>query len=179
MAVRFFMMQTHYRSTLDFSNEALQASEKGYGRLMNSIKTMNNLKTSSSSTSNIAELQQKCYDAMNDDFNAPILLANLFEGARIINSVNDGKESITGDDLKTLQALMNNFTFDVLGLKSESSNTSKDKALGGVMDIILDIRKEIKAKKDFAASDKLRDDLAKNKIVIKDTKDGVNWSIEE
>jgi cysteinyl-tRNA synthetase len=179
MAVRFFMMQTHYRSTLDFSNEALQASEKGYARLMNAMKTMENLKTSSTSTSNIAELKQKCYDAMNDDFNAPVLVANLFEGARIINSVNDGKESITAADLELLKNIMNSFTIDVLGLRPENTNASNDKALEGVMEIILGIRNEAKAKKDFATSDKLRDDLAKNKITIKDTKDGVNWSIEE
>ncbi|MCC6838170.1 MAG: cysteine--tRNA ligase [Bacteroidia bacterium] len=179
MAVRFFMMQTHYRSTLDFSNEALQASEKGYARLMNAIKLLDNLKTLNTSTSNIQELKKKCYEAMNDDFNAPILVANLFEGARIINSVNDGKESISAEDLQTLKETMHNFVFDVLGLKNESSNTSKDKALQGVMDIILDIRKEAKAKKDFATSDKLRDDLAKNNITIKDTKDGVTWSIQE
>jgi len=179
MAVRFFMMQTHYRSTLDFSNEALQASEKGYARLMNAVKTLDNLKPSSSSTSNINELKQKCYDAMNDDFNAPVLVANLFEGARIINSVNDGKETITAEDLAALKNIMHSFVFDVLGLRTEKSNTSNDMALQGVMEIILDIRKEIKAKKDFAASDKLRDDLAKNKITIKDTKDGATWSIQE
>jgi cysteinyl-tRNA synthetase len=178
MAVRFFMMQTHYRSTLDFSNEALQASEKGYARLMNSIKTLDILKTSSSSTSNIPDLKKKCYEAMNDDFNAPILVANLFEGARIINSVNDGKETISADDLSMLKKLMHDFTFDVLGLKDENANVSNDKALAGVMEIILDIRKEAKAKKDFAMSDKLRDELAKNKIIIKDTKEGVNWTIE-
>jgi cysteinyl-tRNA synthetase len=179
MAVRFFMMQTHYRSTLDFSNEALQASEKGYARLMNAVKTLESLKTSSSSTSNIAELKQKCYEAMNDDFNAPILVANLFEGARIINSVNDGKETITADDLQLLKTIMHDFVFDVLGLKPENTNAGNDKALQGVMEVILEIRKEAKAKKDFATSDKLRDELAKNKITIKDTKDGVNWSIEE
>lgn len=179
MSVRFFMMQTHYRSTLDFSNEALQASEKGYARLMNAIKTLETLKTTSASTSNIAELRQKCYEAMNDDFNAPILVANLFEGARIINSVNDGKETITQNDLELLRSLMHDFTFDVLGLKSENSNTASDKALQGAMQIIIEIRNEAKAKKDFAASDKLRDELAKNKIIIKDTKDGVNWSIGE
>jgi cysteinyl-tRNA synthetase len=179
MAVRFFMMQSHYRSTLDFSNEALQASEKGYARLMTAVKTLDNLKTSASSTSNIKELKQKCYDAMNDDFNAPILVANLFEGARIINSVNDGKETISTEDLNLLKEIMHSFVFDILGLKSENSNTSKDKALQGVMDIILELRNDAKAKKDFATSDKLRDDLAKNKITIKDTKDGVNWSIEE
>ncbi len=179
MAVRFFMMQTHYRSTLDFSNEALQASEKGYARLMTSIKTLENLKTSNTSTSDINELEQKCFEAMNDDFNAPILVANLFEGARIINSVNDGKETITADDLSLLKTIMHNFVFDVLGLKSEQSNSLTDKALQGVMEVILEIRKEVKAKKDFAASDKLRDDLNKLNIVIKDTKDGATWSIQE
>ena len=179
MAVKFFMMQTHYRSTLDFSNEALQASEKGYARLMNAIKTMDSLKTSNTSTSNISELKKNCYEAMNDDFNSPILVANLFEGARIINSVNDGKESITADDLNTLKILMHTFTFDVLGLKSEHSNTTTDKALQGVMEIILDIRKDIKAKKEFEASDKLRDNLNKIHITIKDTKDGATWSIQE
>ena len=179
MAVRFFMMQTHYRSTLDFSNEALQASEKGYARLMTSIKTLEHLKTGPTSTSNIAALEQKCFEAMNDDFNAPILVANLFEGARIINSVNDGKETITAEDQKRLQKIMHHFVFDVLGLKSEQSNSLTDKALQGVMEVILEIRKEVKAKKDFAASDKLRDDLNKIHIVIKDTKDGASWSIQE
>jgi cysteinyl-tRNA synthetase len=179
MAVRFFMMQTHYRSTLDFSNEALQASEKGYARLMNAVKLLDYLKTSPSSTSDIYDLKQKCYAAMNDDFNAPVLVANLFEGARIINSVNDGKEMITVDDLNILKTLMHTFVFDVLGLKSELSNTAHDKILQGVMEIILDLRNEAKTKKDFATSDKLRDDLSKNKIIIKDTKEGVSWSIEE
>ena len=179
MGVKFFMMQSHYRSTLDFSNEALQASEKGYARLIAAIKLLDYLKTSDTSTSNIAELKQKCYEAMNDDFNSPILIAHLFEGARIINSVNDGKEKINANDLTLLKKLMNEFTFDVLGLQSETSNTSKDKAFSGVMEIILDIRKEIKAKKDFASADKLRDDLAKNKITIKDVKAGATWAIEE
>ena len=179
MAVRFFMMQTHYRSTLDFSNEALQASEKGYARLVTSIKTLDNLKPSSTSTSNIKELEKVCYDAMNDDFNAPILVASLFEGARIINSVNDNKETITADDLATLKKLMHSFVFDVLGLKSETSNSSSDKALKGAMEVILEIRKDIKARKDYAASDKLRDDLNTHNIQIKDTKDGPVWSISE
>ncbi|MGZ4118605.1 MAG: cysteine--tRNA ligase [Bacteroidia bacterium] len=179
MAVRFFMTQTHYRSTLDFSNEALQASEKGYARLMNAIKTLETLKASPVSTSNISELEKKCYDAMNDDFNSPVLVANLFEGARIINSVNDGKEIINAEDLAILKKLMHGFVFDVLGLKSENSNSSSDKVLQGVMDIILDIRNDVKAKKDFATSDKLRDNLNKLHITIKDTKDGATWSIQE
>jgi cysteinyl-tRNA synthetase len=178
MAVRFFMLQTHYRSTLDFSNEALQASEKGYARLMTSIKTLENLKISATSTSNIKELQKNCYNAMNDDFNSPILIANLFEGARIINSVNDGKETITTADLSALKKIMHDFVFGVMGLRPENTNSSTDKALQGVMEVILEIRKEIKEKKDFAASDRLRDDLNKINITIKDTKDGATWSVQ-
>jgi len=176
MAVRFFMMQTHYGSTLDFSNEALQASEKGYARLMNAMKTLDNLKSSASSTSNIKELNQKCYDAMNDDFNAPVLVANLFEGVRIINSVNDGKETITADDLALLKSTMRGFVFDVLGLRSEHSNTANDKALQGVMEVILGIRKEAKQHKDFATSDKIRKELEAIGIQIKDSKDKTEWS---
>lgn len=179
MAVRFFMLQTHYRSTLDFSNEALQASEKGFARLISAINTLENIKPSDSSTSNIAELNDKCYEAMNDDFNSPILIANLFEGARIINSVNDGKEKITAVDLALLKKLMHQFTFDVLGLQSEESIISNNEVLENVMNIILEIRKEIKGKKDFAASDKLRDDLNKINITIKDTKEGATWTIEK
>jgi len=179
MAVRFFMMQTHYRSTLDFSNEALQASEKGYARLMNAIKLLEQIKPSESSGIFLNDRIKACYNAMNDDFNSPILLAELFEIVREINSANDGKISFTQSDILGLKKLMHDFVFDVLGLKSESSNTSKDKALQGVMEIILEIRKDVKAKKDFATSDKLRDDLAKNNITIKDTKDGSTWSIQE
>jgi cysteinyl-tRNA synthetase len=178
MAVRFFMMQTHYRSTLDFSNEALQASEKGYARLIAAIKTLETLKPSNSSTSDITALRSKCYEAMNDDFNAPVLVANLFEGARIINSVNDGKESITSADLEMLKKLMHEFTSDVLGLNADTGNSGSDKVLNGVMEIILEIRKDAKEKKNFALSDKLRDDLAKHRIVIKDTKEGASWSVE-
>ena len=178
MAVRFFMMQTHYRSTLDFSNEALQASEKGYNRLMTAVKTLENLKSAATSTSNISELKKKCYEAMNDDFNSPILVANLFEGARIINSVNDGKETITSDDLKTLKELMHAFIFDVLGLKSEQAGAASDSVLKNVMEIVLSMRQEIKSRKDFTAADKLRDDLKKNNITVKDTKDGAVWAIK-
>jgi len=179
MAVRFFMMQTHYRSTLDFSNEALQASEKGYARLMAAIKTLDNLKPSTTSGIQIDIHKKACYAAMNDDFNTSVLIAELFEMASIINSANDGKITLTENDINGLKKLMHDFVFDVLGLQAENSNTSKDKALNGVMGIVLDIRKELKSKKDFAASDKLRDDLSKIHISIKDTKDGATWSVEE
>ena len=179
MAVRFFMMQTHYRSTLDFSNEALQASEQGYARLMASIKTLDKIKPSESSGIFLNNHEKACYGAMDDDFNTPILIAELFEIASIINSANDGKISLTENDITGLKKLMHDFVFDVLGLQSDTSNSFNDKALQGVMEIILDIRKEIKAKKDFIASDKLRDNLNKINITIKDTKDGAIWSIAE
>jgi cysteinyl-tRNA synthetase len=178
MVVRFFMLQTHYRSTLDFSNEALQASEKGYSRLMTAMKTLQTLKTSAQSTSSIPELKKKCYEAMNDDFNSPVLIANLFDAVRIINSVNDGKETITVQDLQALQELMHGFVVDVLGLKQDQSNSANDDILKNVMDIVLNMRQEIKSRKDFAAADRLRDDLKKNNITVKDTKDGAVWAIE-
>ncbi len=179
MAVRFFMMQTHYRSTLDFSNEALQASEKGYARLMASLKTLDSLKPSDTSNLNIKEIEKKCMDAMNDDFNTPILIACLFDCARIINSVNDNKEKITIEDIAILKKLMHGFIFDVLGLKQEAFESNSNKVLHGVMEIILDIRNEIKLKKDFIASDKLRNDLSKINISIKDTKETTIWSVEQ
>jgi len=179
MAVRFFMMQTHYRSTLDFSNEALQASEKGYARLMAAIKTLDSLKPSPTSSIRLDVHQEACYGAMDDDFNTSVLIAELFEIVSIINSANDGRISLSESDIQGLKKLMHDFVFDVLGLQSESSNTSKDKALNGIMEIVLDVRKELKSKKDFNASDKLRNDLEKIHIKIKDTKDGATWSVEE
>jgi len=173
MAVRFFMLQTHYSSTLDFSNEALQASEKGYGRLMSAIRTLDGLIPSDSSTADIQALFTACEKAMSDDFNSPILIANLFEAVRIINSVKDGKEKLTAGDLADMKKLMHTFVFDVLGLTFENEND--DGSLAGAMNIILDIRKEAKAKKDFSTSDRIRDELAKINIRIKDEKDGVTW----
>ncbi|MBI4930918.1 MAG: cysteine--tRNA ligase [Bacteroidetes bacterium] len=179
MTVRFFMLQTHYRSTLDFSNEALQASEKGFDKLMNAIKTLDTLKPSDKSTSDIKALQTKCYEAMNDDFNSPILIANLFEGVRIINSVNDGKEEISKSDLELLKKIFNEFVFDVMGLQQEQSSTNNDELTKNLMGLIVEIRNEAKAKKDFQTSDKLRDGLAKSKIIIKDTKYGTTWEKEK
>ncbi len=178
MAVRFFMMQTHYRSTLDFSNEALQAAEKGFAKLMTALKTLKQLKTSATSTSNITALVEAFYTAMNDDFNSPILIANLFEAVRIINSVNDGKESITIADLNSLQTTVNTFVFDVLGLHDESENNNGGKALDTVMQIVLEQRTEAKKRKDFATSDQIRDLLLAGGISIKDTKEGTIWHVD-
>ncbi len=175
MTVRFFMLQAHYRSTLDFSNEALQAAEKGYQRLMNAVKLIANLKTSNLSTVNCEVLISSVYEAMNNDFNTPIALANLFDGVRIINSVNDGKESITEKDKQTLQKLFNDFLFDIFGLKEEKNSTSEN--IDGLMNLILEIRNEAKAKKDFSTSDLIRNKLKEIGFEIKDGKDGTEFSI--
>lgn len=176
MAVRFFMMQTHYRSTLDFSNEALQASEKGFAKLMSAMETLNTLKHSPSSSVNCAELSNNCYAAMNDDFNSPVVIANLFEGVRIINSVHAGTKTLTEQDIQRLKKLFNDFVIDILGLKTEKSETSST-ALKEVMQVILDIRTDAKNKKDFATSDKIRDELLRHNITIKDTKEGTIWNL--
>ncbi|NVO01729.1 MAG: cysteine--tRNA ligase [Bacteroidetes bacterium] len=177
MTIRFFILQAHYRSTLDFSNEALQSAEKGLKRLMTAMDTIVNLKSSETSTSNIKELEKKCYDAMNDDFNSPILIAHLFEGVRIINSVNDGKESITAEDLTLLKKLFNDFAISILGLKNESLKNNNDLP-DKLMEVILNLRQTAKTNKDYATSDKIRDELKNINIVIKDTKDGAVWSEE-
>ena len=158
MAVRFFMMQTHYHSTLDFSNEALQASEKGFERLMDSYNTLQTLKAGSTSSEDIKALQAKGYDAMNDDFNAPILVANLFEAVKFINLINDGKEAISASDKTKLEIEIKSFVQDVLGL--ELSSGSSDSKLNPVMDLVIDLRQQARQNKDWTTSDKIRDGLA-------------------
>lgn len=175
MTVRFFMLQAHYRSTLDFSNEALQAAEKGFARLMNAMKLMDDLKTANTSTSNINELKAAIYAAMDDDFNTPITLSHLFEGVRIINSVNDGKETITETDKNTLVQVMKTIVFDVLGLKEENAvNTDK---IDGLMNMILDVRTDAKTRRDFSTSDLIRDKLKEIGFEIKDGKEGTSYTI--
>ena len=177
MAVRFFMMQTHYRSTLDFSNEALTASEKAYTRLMDSYKTLQTLKASGTSTENIASLERECYDAMNDDFNTPVLIANLFDAIRIINSVNDKKASLTQVDIDLLNKIYEHFVFDVMGLKKEEETGKANSALEGVMQLVLELRDKAKANKDFVTSDEIRNKLTAANIQVKDSKEGTTWSI--
>ena len=184
MAVRFFMMQTHYRSTLDFSNEALTASEKAYTRLMESYKTLQTLKASSTSTENISALERECYNAMNDDFNTPVLIANLFDAIRIINSANDtstgsatNKVSLTQEDIDLLNTMYQHFVFDVMGLKKEEETGKANTALEGVMQLVLELREKAKTNKDFATSDEIRNRLTAAHIQIKDSKEGASWSI--
>ena len=175
MTVRFFMLQAHYRSTLDFSNEALQAAEKGFQRLMNAIKLIPNLKTFESSSIQLAEIRMSIYDALNDDFNTPIALAQLFEMVRNINLINDGKESISADDKLALVKLANEIVFDVLGLKDEKY--TDDNKIDGLMQLILQQRSDAKVRKDYAASDAIRDHLKSIGIEVKDGKDGATYSV--
>jgi len=177
MAVKFFMLQTHYRSPLDFSNEALQASEKGFLRLMEGYSTLNYLKADTLSNENIIELQLKCYAAMNDDFNTSVLIAHLFDALKIINSANDKKTKLTQDDIDLLKTIYQDFVFDVLGLKNEKTDSKTSEALSKVMELIIDIRAKVKADKNFELSDKIRDKLIDAGIQIKDTKEGTAWKI--
>jgi len=173
MTVRFFMLQAHYRSTLDFGNDAMEASEKGFKRLMNALSLLDTLKESSVSEVEIAPLLDRCYNAMNDDFNSPVLIAELFEGARIINSVRDGKLKIDNWNLELLKSLMNTFVFDILGLKNEQAANDD---LPKVLDLVVSLRNEAKLNKDYATSDKIRVGLQKIGFQLKDSKEGTNWS---
>ena len=178
MTVRFFILQAHYRSPLDFGNEALQASEKGFQRLIKSIATIEKLVPASNSTVDIAALQAKCYEAMNDDLNSPILIAHLFDTARIINSVNDKKESLTAEDIGLLRNMMHTFVFDILGLLPENDPQAGNQVISNLVNIILDIRRDARTNKDWAASDRLRDALVAAGVNIKDTKDGATWDLD-
>lgn len=178
MTVRFFILQAHYRSPLDFGNEALQASEKGFQRLMKSIATLEKLVPAAKSTVDIAAVQAKCYEAMNDDLNSPVLIAHLFDAVRIINSVHDKKESLTSEDIGLLRETLHTFVFDILGLLPETDPQAGNQVITNLVNIILDLRIEARTNKDWATSDRLRDALAKAGINIKDTKDGATWEVE-
>jgi cysteinyl-tRNA synthetase len=174
MVVRFFMMQAHYRSVLDFSSEALIAAEKGFKKLMAALKELPNLKTSNKSSESVAELINKFYAAMNDDFNTPVLIANLFEAVKFINNVKDGKATISQNDLHQLSDKMTAMVFDVLGLKFiDESDLS---ILEPLMEIIIELRKQARLNKDWTTSDFIRDKVAEAGIKIKDTRDGTSWS---
>ncbi|AXG74920.1 cysteine--tRNA ligase [Flavobacterium arcticum] len=174
---RFFIMQAHYRSILDFSNDAILAAEKGFNRLMEALENLKSLKTNSASSLNIVKWTQSCYDAMNDDFNSPILIAQLFEGVRYINLIKDDKETITAADLELLATTMNSFVFDVLGLKKQAENDNNSDKMEGVVTMLIGMRNEARANKDFALSDQIRDKLSALGIEIKDTKEGTTFSI--
>ena len=181
MTIRFFILQAHYRSTVDFGNEALQAAEKGLARLTEAVKGLERITPAKATTiEGIKELRGKCYDAMNDDLNTPIVIAHLFDGARIINTILDKKATVTAEDLEELKSVFHLFMYEVLGLKEESANNeAREEAYGKVVDMLLEQRMKAKANKDWATSDKIRDELAALGFEVKDTKDGFTWRLNK
>ncbi|RZT00085.1 cysteine--tRNA ligase [Aquimarina brevivitae] len=177
--VRFFMLQAHYRSVLDFSSDALEASEKGFLRLMEAIDTLPKITAAQHTKGfDVAQWENDCYDAMNDDFNSPILIANLFEAVKFINTLKDEKATISQQDLDTLTNSINAFVYDVLGLiniNASSSDTS-DK-LAGTVELLIQLRAEARANKDFATSDKIRDQLLELGIQLKDGREGTTFTV--
>ncbi|MGV7107753.1 cysteine--tRNA ligase [Flavobacterium sp. U410] len=173
---RFFMMQAHYRSVLDFSDEAILAAEKGYNRLMDSIELIDKLKASTNSSFDVQAWKQSCYDAMNDDFNTPILIAQLFEGIKVINLVNDSKETLTTADIEVLKTTLTTFVFDVLGIKSEKATNASTDKLDGVLNMLIGMRNQARADKNWSLSDQIRDNLAELGILLKDGKEGTSFN---
>ena len=173
---RFFMLQAHYRSILDFTNDGLLAAEKGFNRLMDAVGLLDSLPTSSTSSLNVNEWKQKCYDAMNDDFNTPILIANLFDVSKLINQIKEGKASITNEDLEILESTIHAFVFDVLGLNDTNQTESGSDKLAGAVDLLIKLRQEARANKDFAMSDKIRDELLATGIQLQDGKEGTTFT---
>ncbi len=176
--VRFFMMQAHYRSVLDFSNDAILAAEKGYNRLMESLKLLKQLKSGPNSTFKVSDWKQKCYDAMNDDFNTPILIAHLFEAAKFINLIQDEKEFLNSEDLTDFKATIHLFINDVLGLDNKSKIDHNSNKLDGVVEMLIQLRKEARDDGNWALSDQIRNDLSELGIHLKDGKDGTSFSIK-
>ncbi len=175
---RFFMFQAHYRSILDFSDDAIVAAEKGHARLMEAITKLNQIKPENSSTIDITSWKQLCYDAMNDDFNSPILIAYLFEGVKYINLLIEKSVSLNHDDLKNFSLTMQAFVFDVLGLQNEKISGSTHDKLGGVINMLIAMRETARLNKDWKLSDDIRDQLLVNGIQLKDGKDGTAYSIQ-
>ena len=185
MTIRFFILSAHYRGTVDFSNDALKASEKGLERLLNGINDLSRVpvaKKSDESTHRVvSQLRQKCYDAMNDDFQTPVVISHLFEACRQVNILLDHQGTIDAADLKELSDTLHLFAFDLLGLRPEKGNSSdaREEAFGKVVDMVLDLRAKAKAAKDWATSDQIRDALSAAGFEVKDTKDGVTWKLNK
>jgi cysteinyl-tRNA synthetase len=173
---RFFMLQAHYRSILDFTNNGMLASEKGFYRLMDAINVLDDLKSAEVSSLNITGWKQNCYDAMNDDFNSPILIANLFEGVKYINQIKEGNETLTEEDLETFKTTINAFVFNVLGLVNVTKSETNTERLSGAVELLIRLRQQARANKDFAMSDKIRDELAQVGIQLQDGKEGTTFT---
>ena len=185
MTIRFFILSAHYRGTVDFSNEALEAAQKGYERLMNAFDDLDRVPVSSHCDAEtdkfVKAFRQRCYEAMNDDLQTPLVISYLFEACHLINTLLDHKAEICADCLKELGDAMKLFAFDLLGLKNEKgdNNVAREEAYGKVVDMVLDLRAKAKADKDWTTSDKIRDALAAAGFEVKDTKDGVTWKLNK
>ena len=180
MTIRFFILQAHYRSTVDFSNEALQASEKGLARLMEAYNNMERLEAKPNSTVNTKELESKCFEAMNDDLNTPIVISHLFEAARIINSSLGGQMDLSAENIQDLKALFQLFLFDLLGMVDEMKDGNASyESFAKAIDMLLEMRMQAKQNKDWATSDKIRNELTALGFEIKDTKDGFEWKLNK
>ena len=179
MTIRFFILSAHYRGTVDFSNEALKAAEKGLARLLDAAALLDGLQAgSTTSIQGIQGLSERCHAALNDDLNTPIAIAELFEAARAINSIHHKQATITAEDLDELRRVYRLFLFDLLGLRDERlGEGGASEAFSGAVDLLLSIRAEAKSKKDWATSDRIRDELAALGFTIKDTKEGTEWSL--
>ena len=181
MTIRFFILQAHYRSTVDFSNEALQASQKGLERLMEAFAQIERVEPTEGGALTEAyaeELKQKCYEALDDDFNSPIVISHLFDACRTINQLVDRKQTITPSGLEALRQTLNVFVHDILGLRTEAQGGSqREEAFGAAVDMLLELRAKAKAAKDWATSDAIRDRLAELGFEVKDTKEGATWRL--
>ena len=181
MTVRFFILQAHYRSTLDFSNEALQAAEKGLKRMMQARKDVEKLAATAGAPAmaEIARIEEAVLDALTDDLNTPNALSSMFEAVKIVNGIKDKSLRVNPEDLARLQKLFRDVVTDILGLSDEQSDSASTHVIDGLMQMIIDIRKAAKAEKNWALSDKIRDDLKAAGIQLKDTKDGCEWTLAE
>ena len=174
MTIRFFILQAHYRSTLDFGNDALKAAEKGLAKLSDAVVTLNSLTPSKKSSFDVRKLEKKCFDALNDDFNTPILIAHLFEGVKQINLAKNNKAEFKQEDLEILKSIFKVFANNVLGLITQQANSSND-FTNEIMEVILRLRNHVKTNKDFVTADLIRDELDKVGIQIKDSREGSSW----
>ena len=179
MTVRFFILQSHYRSTLDFSNDALEAASKGFARLQKGLHRINELKVSIKSTVDISSLKESLYHAMNDDFNSPIAISKLFDSLKMVAAIEAGEETITKEDLELFNGLFNTFFFDILGLEIEESGGQSNEITDELMALILDFRTAAKEQRDWGTADKIRDKLKELNIGIKDSKNGASWEFEQ
>ncbi|HCY96740.1 MAG TPA: cysteine--tRNA ligase, partial [Polaribacter sp.] len=175
--VRFFNLQANYRSILDFSGTALEASEKGHSKLMEAVSLLEKIPVASTSSFNVQKWRTHCYAAMNDDFNTPVLISHLFEAVKAINLIKEQKASITVQDLETLKETLNTFVFDILGLTNEVLQSDSGK-INGVVELLIKLRKEARENKDWGLSDQIRDELIELGIQLKDGKEGTTFSIQ-